>query len=51
MPEEKEAPPDSKMRIFGSEELFAGGREIAIRHNGSQYRLRVTKAGKLLLTK
>ncbi|HEY4373847.1 MAG TPA: hemin uptake protein HemP [Burkholderiales bacterium] len=33
-----------------TEELFAGGREIALLHNGRQYRLRITQQGKLLLT-
>jgi hemin uptake protein HemP len=33
-----------------TEELFAGAREIALLHNGRQYRLRITQQGKLLLT-
>ena len=31
--------------------LFAGKRELVIRHAGSEYRLRITRAGKLILTK
>jgi hemin uptake protein HemP len=33
-----------------TEQLFAGAREIALLHNGRQYRLRITQQGKLLLT-
>jgi hemin uptake protein HemP len=31
--------------------LFQGAQEILISHNGEQYRLRITKNGKLILTK
>lgn len=31
--------------------LFRGRQEILIRHNGEHYRLRITKSGKLILTK
>jgi hemin uptake protein HemP len=31
--------------------LFQGGQEILINHNGEHYRLRITKNGKLILTK
>jgi hemin uptake protein HemP len=31
--------------------LFQGGQEILIDHNGEIYRLRITKNGKLILTK
>ncbi len=34
-----------------STELFAGRNEIQIRHESELYRLRVTKNGKLILTK
>lgn len=33
-----------------TEQLFGGAREIALLHNGRQYRLRITQQGKLLLT-
>lgn len=33
-----------------TEDLFAGSREIALMHNGREYRLRITQQGKLLLT-
>jgi len=31
--------------------LFQGSQEILINHNGESYRLRITKNGKLILTK
>lgn len=31
--------------------LFQGSQEILIAHNGEHYRLRITKNGKLILTK
>lgn len=33
-----------------SEALFGVGRELVITHNGRNYRLRVTRSGKLILT-
>lgn len=39
------------MTAIDSSELFAGGHEIWIEHNGERYRLQLTKAGKLILTK
>lgn len=37
--------------VVNSEELFRGRREIFIRHCDGQYRLLITKAGKLILNK
>jgi len=37
--------------IFQARELFRGNREVIIEHGGAQYRLRITKAGKLILNK
>jgi len=34
-----------------SRALFGGGREVIIRHDGADYRLRLTASGKLILTK
>ena len=34
-----------------SDALMAGSREIIILHDGQEYRLRITNAGKLILTK
>lgn len=47
-PEPDEAAPPRTIR---SEELMAGAREIVILHNGETYRLRITRNGKLILTK
>ena len=38
-------------RTVDSAELFAGGSEVFILHNGVQYRLRITRQDKLILTK
>lgn len=38
-------------RVMSSEQLFAGQNAVAIRHNGAIYTLRVTRFGKLILTK
>ena len=38
-------------RMLGSQELFAGGHELHIEHNGAVYTLRLTSKGKLILTK
>ena len=41
----------SGLRLIRTEELLRGEPEILIHHAGLIYRLRVTKAGKLILTK
>jgi len=38
-------------KVLRSEELFGTAREITIRHNGQEYRLQVTRNGKLILIK
>lgn len=43
--------PGSGPRVISSEDLLAGAREIIIRHVGEDYRLRLTRAGKLILNK
>lgn len=37
--------------VIPADSLFQGSQEILIRHNGEHYRLRITKSGKLILTK
>ena len=47
-------PPDSGIgatRTITSGELFDGAGEVVILHNGGQYRLRITRQDKLILTK
>ena len=39
------------VRRVESAALFERGREIVIVHHGQEYRLRITKSGKLILTK
>ncbi|HEY7118174.1 MAG TPA: hemin uptake protein HemP [Tepidisphaeraceae bacterium] len=38
-------------RVVNSAELFGSANEVRVRHHGQEYRLRITKAGKLILTK
>lgn len=38
-------------RTISSEVLFAGRRELLIKHASESYRLRITNQGKLILTK
>ncbi len=45
-----EAAPRTAQRIV-STELFRGQREVVIVHRGQEYRLHITKADKLILTK
>jgi len=42
---------DSGPRVVSSDDLLQGAREIFIRHVGETYRLRLTRAGKLILNK
>jgi hemin uptake protein HemP len=48
-----DSPGDSSgdQRQIPSSSLFHGRREIVIVHHGQEYRLRITKADKLILTK
>lgn len=43
--------PPSLLDTVPAELLFRGRHEVLIRHNGEHYRLRITKSGKLILTK
>ena len=42
---------ESAYRSMTSEDLFAGRRELLIKHATESYRLRITNQGKLILTK
>ena len=42
---------ESAYRTMTSEDLFAGRREMLIKHASESYRLRITNQGKLILTK
>ena len=43
--------PPSWAKVWRSEELFDGKREILIEHDSAHYRLIITKTGKLILNK
>ncbi len=45
------AAPHPDRRLCTSEDLFHGAREVVIRHGSEEYRLRITRSGKLILTK
>jgi hemin uptake protein HemP len=45
------APRETAPRRLRSAELFAGRREVRIEHRGVEYRLRLTRFEKLILTK
>ena len=53
--EDKSAPlPASgaeKVRVVPAEQVLAGAREVWIEYNGVRYLLRVTRRGRLILTK
>lgn len=44
-------PAPSAPRRLRSQDLFGGGREVRIEHDGVEYRLRRTRHEKLILTK
>ena len=46
-----EATVPGRPRAIASPELFRGAREVVILHQQEQYRLRITRQGKLILTK
>ena len=50
-PSAGETPSSGPVRVVTSAALLAGARELAIRHGDAEYRLRLTRAGKLILTK
>jgi hemin uptake protein HemP len=45
------APAAAPVRRISSQRLLAGERELVIQHMGSEYHLRLTRNGKLILTK
>jgi hemin uptake protein HemP len=53
MPDSDKAQPNdaNPPRSIESATLFAGRTELLIIHNGSPYRLRITRQNKLILTK
>ena len=47
----REVIPGSRTVRIPSTDLFRGHREVVIVHRGQEYRLHITKANKLILTK
>lgn len=45
------SPPPARPPAFSSTDLFGQAREVIILHGHEEYRLRITRAGKLILTK
>jgi hemin uptake protein HemP len=43
--------PTRELKRVSSDELIGPAREVLIRHAGCDYRLRITRQGKLILTK
>ena len=50
-PSDDRKPDGPERKVVTSKQLLGGAREIAIRHEGQEYRLQVTRNGKLILTK
>lgn len=46
-----EADPAPSLRILPASDLLGAEREVGLLHEGALYRLRLTRAGKLILTK
>jgi hemin uptake protein HemP len=46
-----DAPSVATPRVISSSELLMGNNEVLIDHHGAQYRLRLTRQDKLILTK
>jgi hemin uptake protein HemP len=45
------APQKALTKVIDSRELLAGGRILRIQHGFEEYRLQITRTGKLILTK
>lgn len=50
-PDEMHRPVLERQQPIPSEQLFRAQDEVRIMHQGTEYRLRKTRAGKLILTK
>lgn len=50
-PEQVQRSFERMARVVTSESLFRGTHEIGIEHEGSLYRLKITRQGKLILNK
>lgn len=50
-PSKSDPIPVGRPRVVRTEDLFGTTREVIIRHGQEEYRLRITRADKLILTK
>ena len=50
-PPKRPVRPSQPVRRIAISELLDGGREAVLLHDGTEYRLRLTSNGKLILTK
>ncbi len=50
-PQSAEVPSAAKATMIDVQTLLAGRSEVRLVHRGEEYRLRITRQGKLLLTK
>lgn len=46
-----ERPAGGALPVYRTEDLFSGASEIRLTHAGAEYRLKITRAGKLILNK
>ncbi|CAN7519330.1 hemin uptake protein HemP [Rhizobium sp. LjRoot30] len=44
-------PPETGTRVIDTADLFGGESEVIIRHEGTIYRMKITRQGKLILNK
>lgn len=49
-PEKDPKDTDKPTPVYQSQDLFQGGKVVLIVHEGREYSLRITSAGKLILT-
>ena len=47
----RSAAPAPRTPVVRTEQLFGGGREVIIKHGDQEYRLRIRRTDKLILTK
>jgi hemin uptake protein HemP len=50
-PRASDRPEGGPLPTYRTEDLFSGATEIRLTHAGAEYRLKITRAGKLILNK
>lgn len=51
MEQDKAIKTSGQSLVYNSDQFFQGRKEIIIQHENASYRLRITRQGKLILTK